>query len=112
MHATSFTEVTALAEKLSREEKLRLIARVAEDLQQKPQVPHRLSWRDSPWLGKEIWKAVEVDCYIDNLRNTGGASCAFPKPSGLNNPTVNISEIFFEGVCCICDVYPAKGPHG
>jgi hypothetical protein len=69
MHATSFTEVIALVEKLSSEEKLRLIERVARDLQQKPQATPLLSWKDAQGLGKELWEGVDVDRYIDALRD-------------------------------------------
>jgi hypothetical protein len=69
MHATSFTEVIALVGKLSSEEKLWLIERVARDLQQKPQATPRLSWKDAQGLGKELWEGVNVERYIDELRN-------------------------------------------
>jgi hypothetical protein len=69
MHATSFNEVVVLVEKLSSEEKLRLIERVARDLQQQPQATPRLSWKDAQGLGKEIWEGVDVDQYIDALRD-------------------------------------------
>jgi hypothetical protein len=69
MSATSLTEIIPLVEKLSLEEKLQLIEHVARDLQRKPQVTPRLSWKDARGLGKEIWEGVDVDRYIDELRN-------------------------------------------
>jgi hypothetical protein len=69
MQTTGLTEIIGLAEKLSPEEKLQLIERLARDLQRTPQPPLRLSWREACGLGKEIWEGVEVDRYIDALRN-------------------------------------------
>jgi hypothetical protein len=69
MSTTNLAEVIPLVEKLSPEEKLQLIEYVAHDLQRKPQPPSRLSWRDARGLGKEIWEGVDVDRYIDELRN-------------------------------------------
>lgn len=69
MHATSFNEVIALIEKLRPEEKLQLIECVARDLQQKPQATLCLSWKDAQGLDKELWEGVDVERYIDELRN-------------------------------------------
>ena len=69
MQTTGLTEIITLAEKLSPEEKLRLIERLARDLQRTSQSPPRLSWREACGLGKEIWEGVEVNCYIDALRD-------------------------------------------
>ncbi|MGH7963596.1 MAG: hypothetical protein ACRERD_17525 [Candidatus Binatia bacterium] len=69
MNATNLEEIIPLVEKLSLEEKLRLLEHVAHDLQQKPQLTPRLSWKDARGLGKEIWEGVDVDRYIDDLRN-------------------------------------------
>jgi hypothetical protein len=69
MSATNFTEVIALVEKLSPKEKLQLIGHLAHNLQQESQPTPRLSWKDARGLGKEIWEGVDVDRYIDDLRN-------------------------------------------
>jgi hypothetical protein len=69
MSATNLAEIIPLVEKLSPEEKLQLIEHVARDLQHKPQATPRLSWKDARGLGKEIWEGVDVDRYIDELRN-------------------------------------------
>jgi hypothetical protein len=69
MNATNLAEVIPLVEKLNPEEKLQLIEHVARDLQRKPQPTPRLSWKDARGLGKEIWEGVDVDRYIDKLRN-------------------------------------------
>ena len=69
MNATNLAEIIPLVEKLSPEEKLRLIEHVAHDLQREPQATPRLSWKDARGLGKEIWEGVDVDRYIDELRN-------------------------------------------
>ncbi|HJY87280.1 MAG TPA: hypothetical protein VKE24_10630 [Candidatus Acidoferrales bacterium] len=69
MSATNLAEIMPLVEKLSPEEKLQLIEHVARDLQRKPQATLRLSWKDARGLGKEIWEGVDVDRYIDELRN-------------------------------------------
>ena len=69
MSTTNLTEIIPLVEKLSPEEKLQLIEHVARDLQRKPQATPRLSWKDARGLGKEIWEGIDVDRYIDELRN-------------------------------------------
>ena len=69
MSATNLEEIMPLVEKLSQEEKLQLIEHVARDLQRQPQTTPRLSWKDARGLGKEIWEGVDVDRYIDELRN-------------------------------------------
>lgn len=69
MNATHLTEILPLVEQLSLEEKLQLIEHVAHDLQQKPQPTPPLSWKRARGLGKEIWEGVDVDRYIDDLRN-------------------------------------------
>jgi len=69
MQTAGLTEVISLAEKLNPEEKLQLIERLARDLQRTSQSPPRLSWKEARGLGKEIWEGVEVDHYIDALRN-------------------------------------------
>ena len=69
MSTTNLAEIIPLVEKLSSEEKLRLIEHVAHDLRHNPQATPRLSWKDARGLGKEIWEGVDVDQYIDELRN-------------------------------------------
>lgn len=69
MSTTDLTQAIALVEKLSPEEKLQLIEHVAHDLQRKSQTTPHLSWKDARGLGKEIWEGVDVDRYIDDLRN-------------------------------------------
>jgi hypothetical protein len=69
MGAVSLTEIIPLVEKLSSEEKLQLIEHVAHLLQSKPRATPPLSWRDARGLGKEIWQGVDVDKYINDLRN-------------------------------------------
>jgi hypothetical protein len=69
MSITNLAEIIPLVEKLSPEEKLQLIEHVARDLQRKSQPPPHLSWKDARGLGKEIWEGVDVDHYIDELRN-------------------------------------------
>jgi len=54
MPTTGLIEIIALAEKLSPEEKLRLIERLARDLQRTSQSSPRLSWREACGLGKAI----------------------------------------------------------
>ena len=68
MSTTNLAEVLPLVEKLSPEEKLQLIEHVAHDLRETKagQVRH---WREFRGLGKEIWEGVDVDRYIDELRN-------------------------------------------
>lgn len=69
MSAVSLAEIIPLVEKLSPEDKLQLIEHIAHELQHKSQAPPRLSWKDARGLGKEIWEGVDVDKYIDELRN-------------------------------------------
>jgi hypothetical protein len=69
MNETRLGEIIPLVEKLSAEEKLRLIEHIAHDLQRKPHPTPRLSWKDARGLGKEIWEGVDVDRYIEELRN-------------------------------------------
>ena len=54
MRIKALTEVVALAEQLSPEEKLQLIEHIARDLQRIPQPAPRLSWKEVSGLGKEI----------------------------------------------------------
>jgi hypothetical protein len=58
-----------LAEKLTPEGKRQLIERLARDLQRIPQSPLPLPWKETCRLGKDIWEGVDVDRYIDALRN-------------------------------------------
>lgn len=69
MSAVNLAEIIPLVEKLSSEEKLQLVEYVAHDLQRKAQPAPRLSWKDARGLGKEIWQGIDVDQYIDELRN-------------------------------------------
>jgi hypothetical protein len=69
MHTVNLAEIIPLVEKLSPEEKLQLIEHVVHGLQHKTQPIPRLSWRDARSLGKEIWQGVDVDKYIDELRD-------------------------------------------
>jgi hypothetical protein len=69
MQTTRLIEIIALAEKLNPEEKLQLIERLARDLQHTSQSSPRLSWQEACGLGKEIWEGVEVDRYIEALRD-------------------------------------------
>jgi hypothetical protein len=69
MNTIGLVEIIPLVEKLSSEEKLQLIEHVARALQRKTQATPPLSWKDARGLGKEIWEGVEVDRYIDELRN-------------------------------------------
>jgi hypothetical protein len=66
MHTTGLREVIALVEQLSPEEKLQLIEHVARALQRQPPPP--LSWQAAQGLGKEIWAGVDVERYLDDLR--------------------------------------------
>ena len=68
MQTPSLTEILTLIEQLSPEEKRQLIEYVARDLQRTPSAPVRLSWQDARGLGKDIWTGVEVDQYLDALR--------------------------------------------
>jgi len=68
MHTTGLSEVIALVEHLSSEEKLQLIEHVARALQRQPPPPPRLSWKAAQGLGKEIWTEVNVERYLDDLR--------------------------------------------
>ena len=68
MQTTGLAEIITLIEKLSPEEKRQLIEYVARDLQRIPSVPVRLSWQEARGLGKDIWAGVDVDQYIDVLR--------------------------------------------
>ena len=69
MQTAGLTEIIALAEQLSSEEKLQLIERLARDLQCTSQSPLHLSWREACGLGKGTWEGVEVDHYVDALRD-------------------------------------------
>ena len=68
MNATNLAEIMPLVEKLSPEEKLQLIERVAHELRhsQTDQVRH---WREFRGLGKEIWQGIDTQAYIDKLRD-------------------------------------------
>jgi hypothetical protein len=68
MRIKALTEVIALAEKLNPEEKLQLIEHMARELQRTPPSPPCLSWKEASGLGKEIWAEIDVDRYIDTLR--------------------------------------------
>ena len=69
MRIQALTEVIALAEKLNPEEKLQLIEHIARELQRTPPSPLCLSWKEASGLGKEIWEGIDVDRYIDTLRD-------------------------------------------
>jgi hypothetical protein len=69
MSTPDLAAVIALLDRLSPEDKQQLIEHVARDLQQKSQSMLHLSWKDARGLGKEIWEGVDVDRYIDGLRN-------------------------------------------
>ncbi len=69
MSAVHLAEVLPLVEKLSSKEKLQLIEHVVHELQRLPQPTQTFSWKDARGLGKEIWEGVDVDRYIDDLRN-------------------------------------------
>ncbi len=68
MNATNLAEIIPLVEKLSPEEKLRLIEHVAHELRQ-PQTSQVRHWREFRGLGKEIWQGIDTQAYIDNLRD-------------------------------------------
>lgn len=68
MQRAGLTAIITLIEQLSPEEKRQLIEYVARDLQRTPSAPVRLSWQDARGLGKDIWAGVDVDQYIDVLR--------------------------------------------
>jgi hypothetical protein len=68
MQTTGLAEIITLIEKLSPEEKRQLIEHVARDLQRIPSALVRLSWQDARGLGKDIWAGVDVDQYVDALR--------------------------------------------
>jgi hypothetical protein len=68
MRIQALTEVIALAEKLNPEEKLQLIEHMACELQHTPKPAPHLSWKEASGLGKEIWAEIDVDRYIDTLR--------------------------------------------
>jgi hypothetical protein len=69
MRLKALTEVITLAEQLSSEEKLQLIEHIARELQRKAQPSPCLSWKEASGLGKEIWDEIDVDRYIDTLRD-------------------------------------------
>jgi hypothetical protein len=69
MGIQALTEVIALAEKLNPEEKLQLIEHMVRALQHKLPSPPCLSWKEASGLGKEIWAGIDVDRYIDTLRD-------------------------------------------
>ena len=69
MRIQALTEVIAFAEKLNPEEKLQLIEHMARELQRTPKPAPYLSWKDASGLGKEIWEGIDVDRYIDTLRD-------------------------------------------
>ena len=69
MSTPDLAAVIALLDRLSPEDKQQLIEHVARDLQQKSQSTPHLSWKDVRGLGKEVWEGVDVDRYIDGLRN-------------------------------------------
>jgi hypothetical protein len=69
MSTPDLAAVIALLDRLSPEDKQQLIEHVAQDLQQKSQSTLHLSWKDARGLGKEVWEGVDVDRYIDGLRN-------------------------------------------
>jgi hypothetical protein len=68
MPTTGLAEIITLIEQLSPEEKRQLIEYVARDLQRIPSAPAHLSWQDARGLGKAIWAGVDVDQYVDTLR--------------------------------------------
>ena len=69
MGAVSLADVIPLVEQLSPEEQLHLVEHVARTLQQKPQTTPHLSWKDACGLGKEVWESVDVERYINELRD-------------------------------------------
>jgi hypothetical protein len=69
MSTPDLAAVIALLDRLSPEDKQQLIEHIARDLQQKSQSTPHLSWKDVRGLGKEVWEGVDVDRYIDGLRN-------------------------------------------
>jgi hypothetical protein len=69
MRLKALTEVIALAEQLNPVEKRQLIEHIARELQCKLQPSPCLSWKDASGLGKEIWDAIDVDRYVDTLRD-------------------------------------------
>ena len=69
MSTQNLTEAFAVVGKLSREEKLQLIEHVAHELQRDSQPSPALLWKDARGLGKEIWEGVDIDNYIDDLRD-------------------------------------------
>lgn len=69
MSAVSLTEIIPLVEQLSPEEQLRLVKYVIQELQHKSQPTSSLSWKDARGLGKEIWEGVDVERYINELRD-------------------------------------------
>jgi hypothetical protein len=69
MSTPDLAAVIALLDRLSPEDKQQLIEHVARDPQQKSQSTLHLSWKDARGLGKEVWEGVDVDRYIDGLRN-------------------------------------------
>ena len=68
MGAVNLAKIIPLVEKLSSEEKLQLIEHVAHELRQ-PQTGQVRHWREFRGLGKEIWQGVDVDKYINDLRD-------------------------------------------
>ena len=68
MQTTGLAEIVTLIEQLSPEEKRQLIEYVARDLQRTQSAPVHLSWQDARGLGKDIWTGVDVDQYVDALR--------------------------------------------
>jgi hypothetical protein len=69
MRIKALTEIVALVEQLNPEEQLQLIEHIARGLQRTPQPAPCLSWKEASGLGKEIWEEIDVDRYIDTLRD-------------------------------------------
>jgi hypothetical protein len=68
MQTTGLAEIIPLIEKLNPEEKRQLIEYIARDIQRISAAPVRLSWQDARGLGKDIWAGVDVEQYIDAMR--------------------------------------------
>jgi hypothetical protein len=68
MKTTNLAEIMPLVEKLSPEDKLQLIERVAHELRQS-QADQARHWREFRGLGKEIWQGIDTQAYIDKLRD-------------------------------------------
>lgn len=69
--AITLDAVLDLASRLTVVDKIRLIERVAPQIEEEvgERRPRRRNLMELHGLGKEIWQGVDVDAYIDELRD-------------------------------------------